>query len=683
MWSAGRVRDANSPSACLQEGLIKMDNSDMLTGHDPKTGRILIADDEEIVHQTLKRLLGAQGYMIDSAYGGKETLERIDGEYDLIICDIRMPDINGIEVLREIKKRELSVEVLMLTGYASLESASQAINYGARGYFMKPIVNIADFRIKVAEAIHISQIARENKQIYEALVKGELDSIIVDGKPFFLPQIREETKEILGRMLQIIHDGIVLLDYDGNIIFTNIYFSQMIGESYLNMLGKSIETFIPEDERENIIEAFTRLANGESAINIQTHLKTSFGRLLTVTINSSPVYHDMNYTGMALVISDITELSRVREKVELLANIVENARFDMMAIIKSDGQIMDCNAIFRNTFGYNQSEIISRNIRILFKFQANLTWEVIRDHVEQHADWRGELEAIRKSGVDFPVEMTISRSVDKSKNGVYIIFMRDITDRKRSEQELANSRADALRAKLKSDFLMTMSHELKTPLISIMGFSSLLKNNKAGELNEKQKHYIDTINTSGEHLLGIINNILDMVRVESGEKITLSLELIQVTELIDEILILVNEKASKKKIAIKKEIEAGLDLIKVDKTRFNQILTNLIDNAIKFSKPDGGTVTVTAKKDGDLAQFSVSDTGIGIKEEDMGKLFDMFHQIDSGLSRKSGGTGIGLAVTKQLVEQHGGKIWVVSKYGEGSTFTFTLPIKEEKKETGK
>jgi len=660
--------------------MIKMDDSNLQTGPDPINGRILIVDDEEIVHQTLKRLLGPNGYAIDSAYGGKEALEKIESEYDLIICDIRMPNIDGIEVLRQIKKRELLVEVLMLTGYASVDSATQAMNYGARGYLMKPIENIQEFLARVKEAIHISKIAHENKQLYEAIINGKVDSIIIDGKPWILPSIYEETRDIIQRLMQIIHDGIVILDYDGHIILTNIYFSQMLGESYRDTLGKSFESFIQQDEREDVIEAFTRLANGEAAINIKTNLMTRFGRILSVSINCSPLYHEMNYSGIAMVISDMTEINRVREKVELLAKLVENARNDMMVIVKHDGQIMECNALLRDTFGYNHTEILSQNIQNLLKIQADFSWKVIMDHAEQHSDWKGELAGIKMSGEDFPVEMTVSRSFDKLKNDVYIIFMRDITERKRSEQELAKSRADTLRAKIKSDFLMTMSHELKTPLISIMGFSSILQNKQAGELNEKQKRYVDSINKGGEHLLGMINNILDMVRMESGKKTSLSIETFPVPELIDEILLLVNEKASKKKIVIKKEIEPGPGFIKADKIRFKQILNNLLDNAIKFSKPEGGTVTIAARKDVDMAQFSISDTGIGIREEHMDKLFDLFCQIDSGLSRKCGGTGLGLALTKQLVEQHGGRIWVESKFGEGSTFMFTLPLNEEKQQ---
>ena len=250
---------------------------------------------------------------------------------------------------------------------------------------------------------------------------------------------------------------------------------------------------------------------------------------------------------------------------------------------------------------------------------------------------------------------------------------------RKSEKKLILAKDEALRASsVKSDFLMKMSHELRTPLNSVLGFSQVLKMKHQGGLNEKQEQYVDNIFQSATRLLGTINDMLDLVKVESGEKLPLSIQLFPVAEAINEALIFINDRAAQKKIVIQKEIDPGLGIIEADTLRFKQILLNLMDNAIKFSKPDGGTVNIAARKNCDMVQFSVSDTGIGVKEEDMGKLFDLFYQADSGISRKYGGSGAGLAVTKQLVEEHGGRIWVDSKYEEGSTFSFTLPLKQKK-----
>ena len=256
-----------------------------------------------------------------------------------------------------------------------------------------------------------------------------------------------------------------------------------------------------------------------------------------------------------------------------------------------------------------------------------------------------------------------------------LLIVRKITERKQAEELRLENEELAHASKAKNEFLATVSHELRTPLTSIIGFSILLKEKKTGDLNEKQELFVGHILKSSEHLLNLISNILDMTKVEAG-KIKLAIEKVSVPATLDETSGLVEQIAAKHNVVLKREIDPQLDFIEADRQRFKQILLNLLDNAIKFSKNDGGTVTLIAKKDGDTAQFSVSDTGIGIKEKDIGKLFNMFRQVDTGVSRRYPGTGLGLAISKQLVELHGGMIKVESNYGEGSTFTFFLPLRQ-------
>ncbi len=258
-----------------------------------------------------------------------------------------------------------------------------------------------------------------------------------------------------------------------------------------------------------------------------------------------------------------------------------------------------------------------------------------------------------------------------------IEYVRDITEIKKAEELRLENKQLAYASKAKSDFLATMSHELRTPLNSIIGFSELLKEKTAGRLNEKQEKYVGNILTSGNHLLNLISDILDLSKVEAG-KIELIIEEFHVGDAINEGLTLIKEKAMKHNVTVKVEIDPELDFMEADKLRFKQILFNLLDNAIKFSKPEGGTVTIAAKREKDMARFSVSDTGIGIKDEDLKRVFREFDQLDSGISRKYGGTGLGLAITKKLVELHGGTITVESEFGKGSTFTFALPLRVKK-----
>ena len=174
----------------------------------------------------------------------------------------------------------------------------------------------------------------------------------------------------------------------------------------------------------------------------------------------------------------------------------------------------------------------------------------------------------------------------------------------------------------------------------------------------------------------IINDILDLSKVEA-DKIDLSFEKMSIADVINISIAIVKDFAKQKKIQVITEIDPGLDFIEADKDRIRQVLFNILNNAIKFSKPVG-IVTINARKEGDMAQISVSDTGIGIKEEDIGRLFKEFEQIDKGPSRQYGGTGLGLVISKKLVELHGGRIWVTSKYGDGSTFSFTIPLMAKK-----
>jgi signal transduction histidine kinase len=293
--------------------------------------------------------------------------------------------------------------------------------------------------------------------------------------------------------------------------------------------------------------------------------------------------------------------------------------------------------------------------------------------------FRAEIINRKKNGELYYALTTIAPITDSKGNIIHFVSTeKDITENKKTEKiRMENLRlVDASRTK--SEFLATMSHELRTPLNAIIGFSELLKNKTAGELNEKQEKFVGNILVSGNHLLNLISDILDLSKVEAG-KIELVMDKMSVSDAINAGLTLIKEKAMKQNVALKVEIDPGLDFIDADTMRFKQILFNLLSNAVKFSKPEGGTVTITAEKEGNMAKFSVSDTGIGIQEDDMRRLFKEFEQVDSGISRKYGGTGLGLAITKKLVELHGGNITVESKFGEGSTFTFYLPIEAKKK----
>lgn len=226
----------------------------------------------------------------------------------------------------------------------------------------------------------------------------------------------------------------------------------------------------------------------------------------------------------------------------------------------------------------------------------------------------------------------------------------------------------------KSDFLANMSHELRSPLNAIIGFSEVLKEGLAGDLNARQKEYSGEIFDSGQHLLSLINDILDLSKIEAG-KMTLELETVQLPALLEGCLSIVREKALAHNIILKTSIAADLGSARVDARKFKQMVYNLLANAVKFT-PDGGSVTLAARKttDGQL-EFSVSDTGIGIAAKDMPRLFEAFEQLDSSLARKYEGTGLGLSMVKRLAELHGGTVTARSELGQGSCFTVRIPLR--------
>jgi PAS domain S-box-containing protein len=289
----------------------------------------------------------------------------------------------------------------------------------------------------------------------------------------------------------------------------------------------------------------------------------------------------------------------------------------------------------------------------------------------------------RKDDVSFPVDYVSTPIIERGQVAGAVVTFRDITARKRAEEvELASRH--------KSEFLANMSHELRTPLNAIIGFSQVLESRFHGELNPKQTRFVHNIHTSGSHLLTLINDILDLSKVEAG-KMELQCEPFAVREALGEIEAAIEPLASEKSIGLTTAVEEGLGLLTADPARFKQILYNLLTNAVKFT-PEGGEVRVTVRRAGRLPadypptplppagpepapylEVAVSDSGIGIAPKDQERIFEDFQQVDSSLARLHQGTGLGLSLTRKLVELHGGRIRVESELGKGSTFRFVVP----------
>lgn len=383
-----------------------------------------------------------------------------------------------------------------------------------------------------------------------------------------------------------------------------------------------------------------------------------------------------------LAIEDITERRRteqlILDTVAYAESIVETVR-EPLVILGQDLRVKTASRAFYQAFKVIPAETEKQ---LLYNL-GNGQWDIprLRTLLEEVLPQNNQFN-------DFEVEHTFedighrimllnARRIHLQDNQSELILLaiEDITERKRAEVELNAARQVVEAAsRAKSEFLANMSHELRTPLNAIIGFSEVLQDKVFGPLNAKQAHYVENVLVAGQHLLSLINDILDLSKIEAG-KTTAERAEFPVRPLLTNALVLVKERAMKNSLTLKLEVPEDL-MAFADERMFKQTVFNLLSNAVKFT-PAGGSIVVVAERcDLDLC-VSVADTGIGIKPEDQKRLFVEFEQLDSGYDRMHQGTGLGLALTRKFVELHGGKIWVESPgEGKGTTFRFTLPPKE-------
>jgi signal transduction histidine kinase len=291
----------------------------------------------------------------------------------------------------------------------------------------------------------------------------------------------------------------------------------------------------------------------------------------------------------------------------------------------------------------------------------------INQKIDHHREWRFR----RKDGSEFSADAIATLMPDGNTLGM----IRDITDRKEAEAERIKRHQAEAADRIKSAFLATMSHELRTPLNSIIGFTGILLQGLAGPLNDEQRKQLEMVRTSARHLLALVNDVLDISKIEAGQ-LEVAREPFDARRSLSKVLGLVTPGVEKKGLKLTVSLPEELPEMVGDQRRFEQVLLNLLGNAVKFT--DHGCVGLAAQlvtRDGRAAvEFRVFDTGIGIRPEDLVSLFQPFRQIDSGLSRNYDGTGLGLTICRRLTELMGGTIRAESTWGHGSTFSITLPI---------
>ena len=388
------------------------------------------------------------------------------------------------------------------------------------------------------------------------------------------------------------------------------------------------------------------------------------------------------------VVTDVTERKRAEEALEKsrenLRALLEVAP-DAVVTVDDQGKIVLVNGQTEKLFGYQRQELLGERVERLIpaRVREGHSQQCAGHSAEPHAPVMGaglELYGLRKDGTEFPVEISLS-PIQTSEGFRVISSIRDVSERKKTQRqieqqnrelELRNREVERA-TQMKSKFLASMSHELRTPLNAIMGFSDLLAEETPGALNAKQKRFVDHIKQGSTHLLQLINDILDLSKIEAGQ-LELHSEEFLVRDALPEVLSTIHPLAIAKNIQVEQKVE-GKSLVKADRVRFKQILYNLLSNAVKFT-PKDGRICIESIDDWDFIRVSVTDTGIGISPEDQKVVFEEFRQIE-GTDSTHLGTGLGLAITKRLVEQQGGQISLESELGKGCRFTFTLFAADE------
>ncbi len=404
--------------------------------------------------------------------------------------------------------------------------------------------------------------------------------------------------------------------------------------------------------------------------------KLADGQIRDVEVYSSPVIVNSQQL-LYSIAHDITERKKAESEL--------NKRNMQLRIAQKIGHIgsweldlnsgmVDSSDEAKRIYGYGTDDVIYplKEVQavVLPEYRPMMD-EAIRELIEQGVPYDVQYRVARQNdGAIRDVHSVAEYDVEKN---TIMGTIQDITERRKAEGALLHAKIVAEAAnRSKDEFLATMSHELRTPLTSIIGFSDILKDKMFGELNEKQDHYVDHILDAGNHLLQLINDVLDLSKVEAG-KMELLYEHFSPSDAVDEVNTLLSPLAMDKRIKLVIDTDGNIEEIHADRTKFKQVLYNLASNAIKFT-PEKGTVSIISGISENMLRVCVRDTGIGISLEDQAKLFQPFRQLNSYTTNEYAGTGLGLALVKRFVEMHNGKVWVDSIVGEGSEFYFSLPV---------
>ncbi|MBC7695354.1 MAG: response regulator [Burkholderiales bacterium] len=616
--------------------------------------KILMVDDRRENLFALEVILANKNYTFVKATSGKEALKSLLQEQDfaIILMDVQMPIMDGLETAKIIRESDKFKHVPIIFLTANIddpEDIFKGYETGAVDFMVKPLSpDILKAKVSVFVELY--------KKNHELTLQGENMKSLNDQLKKQSRYVRSLIEESLDPMVTINLDGIIMDMNEALVKITGLERTDIHDTDFVNYFTKS------KIANELYLDVFEK----GSVVDYLLAIKHKDGKITEVLCNGS-VYKDEKGDVVGAVIV-------LREKLlsKYSSSLIE-ASLDPLITISAEGKITDMNQALADITGITRAKITGTDFFDYFT-EPQKAREVYKEAFAKGFVVNFPLTIRHKDGKYTDVLFNGSTYKDERGNILGIVIVaRDVTEQKRFEKELIEAKSKAEEAmRAKQQFLSNMSHEIRTPLNAIIGFTNVISKT---ELNEKQKEYINAIKSSGDSLIVLINDILDLAKVDAG-KMTFEKSAFNLTDSISSIAKLFELKIQEKKIDFVKEMDSSIPEVLVgDSVRLHQVLMNLVSNAIKFTSQGKVTIGTRLLNENDekaTVEFYVSDTGIGIPKNKLVTIFDNFQQATEGTTRLFGGTGLGLSIVKQLVEAQGGKVFVTSDGGKGSTFKVIL-----------